>query len=177
MVGCAWISSRRRKNPKNSYSMELTEEKYQAYLAEQRKKKYGRIVQKGPFLLSKDGKSLVECQPDVHGKVVIPSSVTNIDVFAFENCKHITELVFPEGMTRLGSLTFANGIELHTLHIPNSMKIIHRHCFRRCRRLYYVTMPSHMIVEDNAFPNRLVVLWNFLWDKEARLWAKLTGKI
>lgn len=147
------------------------------YIETNRLKKYGRTVQKGPFLLTKDEKTLLWCFSNVSRKCVIPSSVTKIDVSAFHECTHITELVIPEGVTELEPCTFNNLYSLHTLHIPNSMQHIGYYCFKHCEHLYYVTMPSHMIVGIDAFPNRLIVLRNFLKDKEAGLLAKLTGKI
>ena len=51
--------------------------------------------------LSADGKTLIRCQRDIKGTVVIPDGVSKIGRGSFEGCTSLTSLVIPDSVTEI----------------------------------------------------------------------------
>ncbi|MCR4875662.1 MAG: leucine-rich repeat domain-containing protein, partial [Clostridiales bacterium] len=84
-------------------------------------------------LYNKERTTLLMC-PAGKESYTVPEGVTNIDQ-AFQACHRMTRVVLPEGLTQIGSYTFANLSELTSLTIPRSMRVIETYAFENCESL------------------------------------------
>ena len=94
----------------------------------------------GNCLIETDRKSLVVgCQTSV-----IPNdgSVTEIDWGAFSGCGTLTEIVIPEGVTRIRPYAFLRCNALATLTLPSTLTIIDASAFSECASLASLTLPE-----------------------------------
>ena len=83
------------------------------------------VSQKG-LLLTKDGKTLME---GVNGVVVIPSSVTRINNFAFSGRDSLTQVTIPNGIREIGWFAFSGCDSLTKVVIPSSVVNIEPRAF------------------------------------------------
>lgn len=70
--------------------------------------------------------------------------VTSIGICAFRNCKTLTRVVIPDGITRIGSRAFKNCTLLEELQIPESVKRIDTHAFYGCPALKELRLHDHI---------------------------------
>jgi hypothetical protein len=52
-------------------------------------------------------------------EIVIPNSVTRIELLAVDNCKKLTAVTIPESVTEIGEYAFSNCPELTTVNLPS----------------------------------------------------------
>lgn len=64
-------------------------------------------------------------------EIVIPSSVTKIDKYAFTGCTGMTEFVLPTGVTDIGAEAFARNTNLQRVVIYDSATTIHSSAFTK----------------------------------------------
>jgi hypothetical protein len=63
---------------------------------------------------------------------IIPKSVTDIGVCAFEYCTGITEIIIPDGVTSIGTHAFKDCINLKNMILPGSITKVGESIFREC---------------------------------------------
>lgn len=109
--------------------------------------------------------------------IIIPNSVKNIGVQAFDGCKSLNEVSIPPSVEKIGSRAFSNCSSLESVVIPSSVKtidsntfywctslknvilkngisIINWGTFRNCRSLTYIIIPNSVTnIEGVAFAN------------------------
>lgn len=86
------------------------------------------------------------------GHYLIPGSVTNIEDYAFQNCREVAEVIIPDGVTRIGTYAFVRCASLTNAAIPSSVTSLGSFAFNGCPRLGKVTIPgSIQYVRDGAF--------------------------
>ena len=73
---------------------------------------------------------------------VIPDSVTSIGNAAFSNCNSLTSIVIPDGVTAIGNNAFCNCTSLTSITIPDSVTSIGEYAFTSCESLTNVTIPD-----------------------------------
>ena len=83
-------------------------------------------VSQNGLLLTKDGKTLEE---GVNGTVVIPSSVTRINNFAFSGRDSLTQVTIPNGIREIGWFAFSGCDSLTKVVIPSSVVNIEPRAF------------------------------------------------
>ena len=83
-------------------------------------------VSQNGLLLTKDGKTLKE---GVNGTVVIPSSVTRINNFAFSGRDSLTQVTIPNGIREIGWFAFSGCDSLTKVVIPSSVVNIEPRAF------------------------------------------------
>ena len=90
--------------------------------------------------------------------ITIPEGTRNIDNYAFENCKSLTEINLPESLENIGSEAFRNCITLTTVELPEGLKNLggtlgtngnwsvssssYAEVFSECTSLEEVTLPK-----------------------------------
>ncbi len=74
--------------------------------------------------------------------LIIPSSVTSIGAYAFEDCSSLTSVTIPEGVTSIGGYAFSGCSGLTSVTIPEGVTSIGNQAFRYCSGLTAVTIPS-----------------------------------
>ena len=85
-------------------------------------------VSQNGLLLTKDGKTLLQ---GVNGVVVIPSSVTRINNFAFSGRDSLTQVTIPNGIREIGWFAFSGCDSLTKVVIPSSVVNIEPRAFVR----------------------------------------------
>ena len=76
--------------------------------------------------LSEDGKTVIKCDHDYEGVVVVPEGVTEIGEYAFEYCTKITSVTIPSSVTKIGEKAFCDCYSLTSIEIQNkATKIAH----------------------------------------------------
>ena len=93
-------------------------------------------------------------------KVVIPSCVTKIGPYAFNNCTEIVELFIPSSLTDIRKNAFENCLNLKTVTIerPSSLKLIDDHSFADCSTLINFEFPNSLEkVSETAFENCIAI--------------------
>ena len=77
------------------------------------------------------------------GDYFVPKSVVSIDGFAFEDCKGLTSISFPFGLTSIGMGAFQNCSGLSYLTIPSTVSSINANAFFNCSNLRIVTFDGN----------------------------------
>lgn len=76
--------------------------------------------------LSEDGKTVIKCDYEYEGAVVVPEGVTEIGEYAFEYCTKITSVTIPSSVTKIGEKAFCDCYSLTSIEIQNkATKIAH----------------------------------------------------
>ena len=84
-------------------------------------------------------------------KVVIQPGVTSIGGYAFSECKNLTSITIPEGVTRIEDGVFS-GCGLRSITIPKGVTSIGRYAFQECSSLTSITIPEGVtIIGAEAF--------------------------
>lgn len=87
-------------------------------------------------------------------EVRIPDSVTCIGDRAFENCRYLRSVTFPEtGVTFLGSDLFSGCEQLEYVRLPEDLRVIPSGMFRGCNNLRppFIIPRTVCCIEDEAF--------------------------
>ena len=95
----------------------------------------------------KDGKYSCAVSPTPTGNVTIPPTlnyikVTRIGRDAFRNCKELTSVTIPEGVTHIDVHAFDNCTGLKSVSFPSSLRSISFAAFGGCSALKSVTIPN-----------------------------------
>ena len=89
---------------------------------------------------NKDG-VITRCRKDVK-EAVIPAGVTEIGVWAFEDCTSLVSVVIPDSVTEIGERVFDGCTSLSSVVIPEGVKKIGGYAFRDCESLKSISLPS-----------------------------------
>ena len=98
----------------------------------------------GGVLYDKAGTKLLLCPGGKEGTFTLPRRTTEIGESAFKDCKKITELVLPSGLTTIGSKAFS-GMNLVTVELPAELVNLSPDAFAYCYKLTEITVD-----EDNT---------------------------
>ena len=74
--------------------------------------------------------------------LVIPNGLTRIKAYAFNRCTNITSLTVPEGVTTIDYYAFSGCIGLTSLNLPDSLTTVNSGVFECCTGLTNVTLPN-----------------------------------
>lgn len=81
--------------------------------------------------------------------IILPESLTTIDVQSFRDCGNLTEVIFPKNLQTIYG-AFAHCISLETIDIPNSVTTMSG-SFLGCTKLKTVNLPSGLTSIDAEF--------------------------
>ncbi len=105
----------------------------------------------------KDGKYSCAVSPTPTGKISIPPTlngvkVTRIGREAFRNCKELTSVTIPEGVTYIDGRAFDLCDGLKSVTLPSSLKVVGFAAFGKCAGLKSVAIPEGVTsIEMDAF--------------------------
>ena len=80
-------------------------------------------------------------------EVVIPLEIEGLPVksigfYAFNDCKNITDIEIPDGVTAIGNYAFNNCSGLTSINLPKQLTTIGKYGFARCSNLKEVVIPE-----------------------------------
>lgn len=82
--------------------------------------------------------------------VTIPEGVTTIEQYAFEDCDGLTAVTVPKSVTTMGTYAFANCGALANVTLTDGLAVIGTHAFRNCDALIAVTVPGSIATLSNC---------------------------
>ncbi len=86
--------------------------------------------------------------------ITIPEGVTSIGDYAFQNCSVLTEITIPEGVTSIGGSAFYRCSSLTSITIPEGVTSIGERAFFDCTSLTEITIPEGVTeIGEEAFFN------------------------
>ena len=86
--------------------------------------------------------------------LIIPNGVTKIKNYAFCGCNGLTSIEIPNSVTSIGENAFSFCDGLTNVTIPNSVTSIENYAFYKCTGLTSVTIPNSVTsIEGYAFSN------------------------
>ena len=102
-------------------------------------------------LFDKSQTTLIEYPGGQSGSYTVPSSVTRIGNWAFNNCTGLTGVTIPDSVTSIGWQAF-DGTSLTSVVIPSSVTSIPGMAFFQCYDLASVTIPDTVTsIGESAF--------------------------
>ena len=86
---------------------------------------------------------------NVSGTLTIPEkangyTVISIGSYAFRECKNLTNVVLPVGITSIGNSSFSNCTGLQYINFPEGLKSIGESCFHTCSSLREINIPASL---------------------------------
>ncbi len=84
--------------------------------------------------------------------IVIPNTVTNIDLNAFEGCTNLENVTLSNSLYAIGVGAFKGCASLESISIPNSVTHIDTSAFENCSYLQSVTLSTNLVtIGSSAF--------------------------
>lgn len=96
-------------------------------------------------LYDKAGTTLLLCPGGKEGSYTLPRRTTKIAESAFKDCKKITELILPSGLTTIGGKAFS-GMNLTNIEIPAELERLSSDAFAYCSKLTEITVDEENTV-------------------------------
>ena len=96
-------------------------------------------------LYDKVGTTLLLCPGGKEGSYTLPRRTTKIAESAFKDCKKITELILPSGLTTIGGKAFS-GMNLTNIEIPAELERLSPDAFAYCSKLTEITVDEENTV-------------------------------
>lgn len=84
-------------------------------------------------------------------ELIIPDGVTKISDYAFSNCNSLTSVTLPDGLTHIGNYAFAYCPNLISISIPDSVTSIGQYAFERSA-VTYTTYDNAMYLGNADHP-------------------------
>ena len=86
--------------------------------------------------------------------VTIPAGVTSVGEAAFWGCSGLTDISIPDGVTGIGAFAFLECIHLESIVLPSGVKEIGRSAFWGCSSLTSIVIPHCVAsIGESAFGN------------------------
>ena len=111
-----------------------------------------------------DGNFIItDCAEDASGSLVIPNSiegklVIGIAAYAFSDCKSLTHISIPNGVTHISSHAFFGCTSLHSITIPDTVTSFDNNAFSNCVNLGSITIPNSVTQIGEAAFNECISL-------------------
>lgn len=112
------------------------------------------VLEEGVEIVSREsfGRSWYGEIPEDELTISLPSSLTEIDDYAFCNSSNLSSLNIPEGVTKIGRYAFADANNLQYLTLPEGLKTIGDFAFSGSYLLYTLNIPRGVSsIGDYAF--------------------------
>lgn len=90
-------------------------------------------------LFSRSPKTLIAYPAGKQGSYQVPSGVTEVKDFAFNNCRGLISVTLPDTITTIGSCAFQHSTNLTSINIPKSVTSIGNNAFDDCPGLENVS--------------------------------------
>ncbi len=101
---------------------------------------------------SDDGRTILKCDNNFTGDLILPEGIERIADYAFEWCDGLESITFPKSLVSIGENAFAGCEYLKEISFEEGLKIIGNFCFVRCHSLLKVILPDSLeVIADYAF--------------------------
>lgn len=94
------------------------------------------------ILYDKAKTKLIQCPQTKTGKLTLPSGLTELTQFAFNNCASLTEIVLPESLRTIGFGAFTGCTSITALELPEGLTTIRDKALDECSSLTSITLPA-----------------------------------
>ena len=100
------------------------------------------------YIIEDDNAIIVGCEKSV-ASIEIPDKIDGYDVTvisdnAFEYCENLQNVILPQTLNRIGSLSFYGCVNLKSIVIPDSVTEIGEYSFDSCNNLKSVTLSNNL---------------------------------
>ena len=112
-------------------------------------RKNPKFASEDGVLYNKEMTEIVRYPQAKEGEYQIPSTVTNIGIFAFYECTGLTEIDIPSSVTSIDSSAFNLCANLREISVPSSVTDMGYSAFRECPNLSRVTF----LASKTSIPN------------------------
>ncbi len=105
------------------------------------------------ILFSKDTSTLVECPRGKSGTITLPQNTRHIAPCAFCDCKSITGVSLPDGLSSIDFWAFTGSDRLNNIVIPSSVSYLGDNLFAGCSALTNLTIAegnTHYYIDEKA---------------------------
>lgn len=109
---------------------------------------------------------LIECDEQVEGEVIVPSTVNMIAEAAFFGCNKVQSVYIPDGVTHIGDSAFYSCPSLREVRLPSGLKEIGDEAFEDCGSLKSISIPSSVRRIGEAVLAGCVSLDSVVVDKD-----------
>lgn len=86
-------------------------------------------------------------------KVSIQNGLKHISRYAFDGCRNVISISFPESLSSIGAFAFSDCISLISIDFPDSLSFIDSSAFSGCINLNIITLPDNVSIGYCAFNN------------------------
>ena len=93
-----------------------------------------------PEEVTETGSAFKDCKTVT--KVVLPAGLTKLESNIFSGCTGLTEIVIPDSVTTIGSYAFSGCTGLTRVVLPAGLTAIPESCFNNCKRLPGIAIPE-----------------------------------
>ena len=104
-----------------------------------------------PEEVTETGSAFKDCKTVT--KVVLPAGLTKLESDIFSGCTALKEIAIPEGVTSIGSGAFRDCEALTELALPQGLKKIESYVFIGCTGLSYIDIPDGVETIDGHIVN------------------------
>lgn len=109
------------------------------------------IMDEYGVLFNRDKTKLILTLRPIIGKYEVPEGVQTIQGYAFSGCNAMTEIVFPDTVTKMGPYALT-GIGAGYVRLPEGLTVVESYLLATCRNLIGVYIPDSVKrIEDHAF--------------------------
>lgn len=85
--------------------------------------------------------------------VTIPGTIKYIGIYAFEDCRNLTEVVIESGVEIIGAYAFIQCANLASVQIPETVRVISISAFQDCASLESVAFPESVTTVSSSVFN------------------------
>lgn len=109
------------------------------------------------YTISNNEATITKCYTGKSGEVDVPSKIgkypaTKIGKNAFYNCRNLTKITLPDGITSIGNGAFYKCTYLISINIPESVTTIEAYAFKECISLIQIVIPDNVkSIGNDAF--------------------------
>lgn len=105
-----------------------------------------------PKTLEIKGTTLVSCKNKKITEIVVPDGVTRIGASAFEGCLELISIIIPSSVTDIGESAFECCRKLMRIKLSDNISVIRSNTFASCYSLRHIDIPDSVIsIEEYAF--------------------------
>ena len=127
-------------------------------------------------LYNKDGSKLIKyATGKTDTSFTLPSTVTSIGDYAFENCKSLIYITLNDSLENIGDYAFRGCTSLESIEIPDSVTYLYG-AFDNCSSLSYVYIGKSLSYIWNCFSG-CEVLTNIIVDENNKNYKSVNGNL